>query len=310
MPKLFSKIRSAAIDGRALNPIFRKVQLKHLHDALSANASKIQDAIAADTNHTPAEVQLEYFLGMRHLTQAYTSLDPSQALHDEHSLARNQNSPHHREAVGIVLIHDPSQHAFFSCLLSALIPALAAGNCIIVQTPQSLLLTPRLVLDIIAGALDDDIFTTTHAPVSDADVNHPHIRVVQSGSANDDGPRPAHHLVSEPEMARVVAVVERDADVDAAAQEVVRARFALRGRAPYAVDLVLVNEWVRREFLEAVVRCVVRFAAEEGGRRTGVLDKGQGGGLLEMVRAERGVNVLSWSSAGAVVDVEDRLVFN
>jgi acyl-CoA reductase-like NAD-dependent aldehyde dehydrogenase len=301
MSKRFSNISSAAIDGRALNPIFRKTQLKQLHDALSDKASEIQDAIKNDTGHTPAEVQIEYWLAMRQLSQAYTAIDTNQAFHDEYAVSRSQSASQRREAVGIVVIH-PAKHAFFACLLSALVPALAAGNCVIVQAEQSLLRTPRLVLDLIGKALDHDIFETTTTPVNESDLGHPHIRVLQNGS---DGAHLSHHLVSDPE-ARVVAVVERDADLDGAAQELVRARFALRGRSPYAPDVVLVNEWVKREFLEAVVRHTVRFVAEDGKKTTPPPMSAPGQSLSELVRTEKGVNVLSWSSAGAVVEVEDR----
>lgn len=302
MPRPFSKIRSAAIDGRALNPIFRKTQLKQLHDVLSDKASEIQDAIASDTGHTQAEVQIEYWLAMKQLAQAFAAINPDQALHDEYALSRGQPPSQRREAVGIVVIH-AAKHAFFASLMSALVPALATGNCIIVQTEQSLLRTPRLVLDLIAQALDHDIFeaTTTNSTVADADLDHPHIRVLQNGT---DSAHLTHHLVSEPES-RVIAVVERDADLDGAAQELVRARFSLRGRSPYAPDLVLVNEWVKREFLEAVVRHSVRFASEEG-KKVPVRATDPDESISKLVKTEKRVNVLSWSSAGAVVDVEDR----
>ncbi|EAQ91827.1 hypothetical protein CHGG_00062 [Chaetomium globosum CBS 148.51] len=299
MPKPFSNIRSAAIDGRALNPIFRKIQLKQLHDGLLEKASDLQDAIAADTGYTPAEVQIEYWLAMHMLTQAFTAIDTDQSLHEEYAVSRGQNMPQAKEAVGIVVIH-PAKHAFFSCLMSALVPALAAGNCVIVQAEQSLLRTPPLVLDLIIQALDDDIFETTTNPINEPDLDHPHIRVLQNGS---ESAHLSHHLVSE-SKARVVAVVERDANLDVAARELVRSRFALRGRSPYAPDVVLVNEWVKKEFLEAVVRHTVRFVSEGGKKSPPRTAPGQS--LSELVRTEKGVNVLSWSSAGAVVEVEDR----
>ncbi|AEO67476.1 uncharacterized protein THITE_2116360 [Thermothielavioides terrestris NRRL 8126] len=309
MPRPFSKIRSAAIDGRALNPIFRKLQLKQLHDALSDKAAEIQEAIATDTGHTRAEVQIEYWLALRQLSQAHAALDPKKALHDEYAVSRGESASQ-REAVGIVVIH-PAKHAFFSCLMSALVPALASGNCVVVETEQSLLRTPPLVLDLIAHALDQDIFDTAPAPISEADLGHPHVRVLQNGS-DDAAPRLAHRLVSDPE-ARVVAVVERDADLDLAARELVRARFALRGRSPYAPDVVLVNEWVKREFLEAALRHAVRVGGPGGGggggggEKTGLrMGLGPQGPVADAVKKERGVSVLSWSAAGAVVDVEDR----
>jgi len=46
--------------------------------------------------------------------------------------------------------------------------------------------------------------------------------------------------------------VDRTADLKLAARELVAARFAFGGSSPYAPDLVLVNEFVKQEFLQAV----------------------------------------------------------
>lgn len=48
-----------------------------------------------------------------------------------------------------------------------------------------------------------------------------------------------------------VAVVDRTSDIDRAARALVHARFAFKGRSPYAPDLVLVNEFVRKDFMQA-----------------------------------------------------------
>ena len=46
--------------------------------------------------------------------------------------------------------------------------------------------------------------------------------------------------------------MDRTADLKLAARELVAARFAFGGSSPYAPDLVLVNEFVKQEFLQAV----------------------------------------------------------
>jgi hypothetical protein len=51
--------------------------------------------------------------------------------------------------------------------------------------------------------------------------------------------------------ARTVAVVDRTADLDAAAKAITTARFSFGGTSPYAPDLVLVNEFVKKDFFEA-----------------------------------------------------------
>jgi aldehyde dehydrogenase (NAD+) len=60
---------------------------------------------------------------------------------------------------------------------------------------------------------------------------------------------PTHDQLASPK-GRVIAVVDRTADLALAAQQLVTARFAFSGTSPYAPDLVLVNEFVKRDFLE------------------------------------------------------------
>jgi aldehyde dehydrogenase (NAD+) len=60
---------------------------------------------------------------------------------------------------------------------------------------------------------------------------------------------------------KVIAVVDRAADLHAAAEHLVTARFAFGGTSPYAPDIVLVNEFVRKEFLEHVLNHAIRFLA-------------------------------------------------
>jgi acyl-CoA reductase-like NAD-dependent aldehyde dehydrogenase len=302
MAKPFSKVRSAAIDGRAHNPFYKKVQLKKLHDKLVDSATEIQKAIADDTGHRPAEVKAEYWLAMRCVTETYKSIDPEQHLKDEYAIARSKDARDAREPVGIVVI-EPTLHTFTFSLLCALGPALAAGNCIIVQVEQTMLKTPRLVLEIIECALDNDIVYVTSKPVTSADIGHRHVRVLQNGSSSEEPPLD-NHLVSRSE-GRVVAVVERDADLQAAADALVRARFGLRGKSPYAPDVVLVNEWVKKDFLSAVVQCSIQFMTEAG--NDAAAPRGKSGKMfLDEVTKEGLSRIVSSGEYGMVVDIEDR----
>ena len=132
MPKPFSKIRSAAIDGRLHNPIFRKTQLKALHDALSKSITEIQRVISKDTGHRLAEVKVECWLALRTIAEAYTAIDSAKALKEANALAEGKDAPDAREPIGIVVI-EPTSHTFFYSLISALVPALAGGNCVLIQ---------------------------------------------------------------------------------------------------------------------------------------------------------------------------------
>lgn len=163
-----------------------------------------------------------------------------------------------------------------------------------------MLKTPPLVLDLVGNALDGDIFHYTSQRVTDADVDHRHIRVLQNGTSS---PLLANHLASCPE-ARVVAVVERDADLQAAAEALVKARFCLRGRSPYAPDVVLVNEWVKKDLLGAIVQCSIRLMADAGDASGPAARVNKA--LVDEVAKEGLARVVSSGGHGMVVDVEDR----
>lgn len=132
MPRPFSKVRPAAIDGRLHNPIYVKTQLKKLHDIFSQNVSEIQKAIAKDTGHQASEVKVEYWLAMRCLADAYSALNPDKLLEEEYAIANGKDAPTARVPVGIVVV-EPTMHTFFYSLVSAVAPAIAAGNCVVVQ---------------------------------------------------------------------------------------------------------------------------------------------------------------------------------
>lgn len=254
-----SKVRAAAVDGRLANPIYRQTQLKNLHDALSKATARIEAAISNDNpDYRPVDARLETRLALRLLGEISTAVNPTQALKDEYSIARSQDLAGGRQPFGIVVIEEPAPHAFLYSLISALAPAIAEGNTVIVQIKgNSLLETPKLVLELIAAALDKDIFTVVHEAVSSDDIGHRHLRVVQNGAAVGS----PGTITSDP-SARTVAVIERDADIQAAADALIAARFSLGGRSPYAPDLVLVNEWVKRDLIIALSASSARYMAD------------------------------------------------
>ncbi|KAH6692567.1 Aldehyde/histidinol dehydrogenase [Plectosphaerella plurivora] len=294
----FSKIRSAAIDGRAQNPFFRRTKLKALHEALAAHAADIQNALRSDSGHTPAETKVEFWLALGLIASTYNAISTDEVLDDEYRIARSVNAPNAREPVSIVLI-EPAAHTFLYSLISALAPALGAGNCVIVQAERSMLTAPTLVLKIVGEALGEDIFEVAHTPVAMSDVAYRHRRVMQNGCT---GPLLFFYSVSDPQT-KVVAIVERDADIEVAARTLVAARTGLGGKSPYAPDLVLVNEWVKKAFLEAASRQLASLAEISAKDKP---SRGAQSGLVKEALSEATAHVVSSSSFGAVIDVKDR----
>lgn len=163
---------------------------------------------------------------------------------------------------------------------------------------QSLLETPRLVLDLVGQALDNDIFEVT-AVATEADIGHRHVRVIQNDSSNQ---RLAHHIVSAP-TSPVVAFVERDADLEAAAKALVAARFGQGGKSPYAPDTVLVNEWIKKEFLSELIKQQIAFTVED----TKAIGSKKAMDLIKDGERE-GSSVVSSSPDGSILDIHDRYI--
>lgn len=297
-----SRIRSAAIDGRVHNPFFRKTQLKRLHDALVDDADAIQAVISQDTKHRQAEVKVEFALALKYLNDAFATIEPEQVLKQEYSIANGKDDANAATPIGIVVI-EPTTHAFLSSLVSALAPAILAGNCVIVQVcfyaciqdyadkaqaEQNLLQSPRLILELIDRVLDNDIFGYSFETITSENIGHSHIRVPQNGASTTD-------QVSSSSSSRVVAIVERDADVVAAARDIIEARFCLCGKSPYAPDVVLVNEWIRKDLTNALLQESARFAPD---------GNAQGKKTMSFLKDDS-VNVLSSGSSGTIVVVDD-----
>ena len=127
----FAALQAAAIDGRTHSIYYRQYQLEALHQALLSNSSSIQQAIAVDTEHTPAEIAIEIHLTLQSLKASYETLQPTKALADEYLIASGKDAPSNRVPAGIAYI-EPCTHTLLYSVVAPLSAAIAAGNCVIV----------------------------------------------------------------------------------------------------------------------------------------------------------------------------------
>jgi acyl-CoA reductase-like NAD-dependent aldehyde dehydrogenase len=132
MPSEFSDIRAAATDGRAHNHFFRHEELKRLHAALSENASEIQDSMVRGGGYRSAEAKAEFWLAMRCLRGVFSNLEPKKSIQSEYAISYLKDAPEARQPIGVIVVKPPKQPFFYS-LISALAPAIAEGNCVVVQ---------------------------------------------------------------------------------------------------------------------------------------------------------------------------------
>jgi acyl-CoA reductase-like NAD-dependent aldehyde dehydrogenase len=259
------RLRAAVTDDRAENSTYKQTELHNLHGVLRARAGVICAAIAQDRQCSAAEVETEFFLAMAAIRHFYESIDFAKELKEEYLVTTGVDNVSRRVGIGLVAIR-PTTYTRFYSVISPLAAAIAAGNCILLEvsprTP-SLIYHPdglqqledtgveitRLKLDevlkeVLPAALDSETFCITGTRLKDSDLASCTL-VDQRGTSAS-----AAQKLSSSE-ARTVAIVDRSADIDAAARAIVTARFSFQGMSSYAPDLVIVNEFVKKDFFQA-----------------------------------------------------------
>ncbi|KAB2573921.1 hypothetical protein BFW01_g3637 [Lasiodiplodia theobromae] len=321
--RALATVRSTAIDGRLHNIYWRQDQLRSLHSTLVSHEAAVLEATTRDSHNTLAEAKTEFYLTLAAVKQHFLSLSPKLELEREYSVAHGKDAADRRDPVGIVYIEpqtsSSSAHTLFYSVIVPLASAIAAGNCVVVQLETTLQTLPPVIRQLLSTALDQDIFAIVPTrPPSSFFATSNVISVLQSGSeqalSSISSTSTSASLIS-PAAARAVALVERNADLGAAARALVTARFGFGGRSPYAPDVVLVNEFAKEAFLNAVVQESIKYMAVAGEKSNGAAvngrvgdGRGKGGGVsvVEQLKNEAGVRVVTAGANGAILDVEKR----
>ncbi|KAJ4286843.1 hypothetical protein N0V90_013096 [Kalmusia sp. IMI 367209] len=228
-------LQATTLTRRCHNPYFRREQLKALHDALRIKSQILCNAIKQDTDVTDSEASIEVAAVLRILKEHHAEIDPKQELEEEYRISKGRDARDRTNPWGIIYLEPKWIHTPLFSLLGALSAAIAAGNCILLRS---------------------DTFQIVSSSPSAGELAKC-LCVLQATSLQI----PTHAQLVSP-AGRVIAVVDRSADVASAAASLVTARFAFGGTSPYAPDLVLVNEFVREAFIEQVLRKVVLFTAK------------------------------------------------
>ena len=104
-------------------------------------------------------------------------------------------------------------------------------------------------------------------------------------------------------------MVDRKFDLDEAAKAIINARSAFGGKSPYAPDVVFVNEFVKKDFLQALVRQVI--AAGNKVAQNGKLGARRDGGLRDLIAKlqktyHEDARIVTEESAGAILEIQSR----
>jgi aldehyde dehydrogenase (NAD+) len=121
------------------------------------------------------------------------------------------------------------------------------------QLENNLRALPSLLRKLLPQAIEADSFAILSSTPS-ADTIATCLQVLQETHTD----APTYTQLASPK-AKVIAVVDRTADLALAAEQLVAARFAFGGTSPYAPDVVLVNEFVKKDFLEHALKQSIRY---------------------------------------------------
>ena len=125
-------LRATATDGRVSNVRYRQDQLHFLHAALRNKSEEICSAIARDAASSKAASEMEFFLAVDSVRQAYQTLDFDNSLKEEYFVKFGKDNLSRRDRVGVVAIR-PCTHSRFYSIVTPLAMAIAAGNCVLVE---------------------------------------------------------------------------------------------------------------------------------------------------------------------------------
>ncbi|KFY28342.1 hypothetical protein V491_00524 [Pseudogymnoascus sp. VKM F-3775] len=296
------QLRVAAIDGRTENVRHRQNEIQKLHLCLRENATAILSSISKDTDGGSSaidvESEIEYWLTMNAVEQQYEGLDFEASIKKEYLIATGTNNQSRRIGKGVVVIR-PTTHTRFYSIIVPLVTAVAAGSCTVLELADTMLNVDSVLKDLLPKALDPDTFCIING------ILHGQENVFLIDQTAKSNVFSTNQLSSN-SSARVIAIVDRDADIEYAAKTIVKARFSFQGTSPYSPDLIVVNEYIKGEFIEACSRYARKFfpfASKSIGARNN--------NFIETKKAlkdaeDRGRATTSGTSVFKIVDIHDR----
>ncbi|USP82362.1 aldehyde dehydrogenase [Curvularia clavata] len=302
-------LQATALSARCHNAFFRQKQLKALHDTLRNNSSSIRDALKQDTHVTDEEATTEVAIGLDLVKEHYASIDVTKELEDEYQITKGKNAGDRRVPWGVAYIEPRKDHTPFFSVISPLSAAVAAGACVALKLENNLRALPSLLRKLLAEALESDTFLAISSDPPSESLSAC-LQVLQETQIRQ--PTYSQHVSPQ---GKVVAIVDRTADLASAAEQLVTARFAFGGTSPYAPDIVLVNEFIKKDFLEHVLKHSFRFLAGSGGVSNGTTNpketqrSSRVSSTFQTLCSSKAwkLNVVTQGDNGAIVDLSNLL---
>jgi aldehyde dehydrogenase (NAD+) len=268
IPELIANLRGTFETGRTRPIEWRRAQLRRLKAMLEEREGDLLDALAADLGKPRLEgwasdiaiVINEIEHTLRHLAgwmkpeKVWTPL-----------AQRPGRASIHREPLGVVLVIAPWNYPV-QLLLSPMVGALAAGNCVVGKPSEVAAHTSAVLARIVPEYLDPDCVAIVEGGVSETQAllaeRFDHIFYTGNGRVGQVVMEAAaKHLtpVTLELGGKSPTIVDDDANLDVAARRIAFGKFLNAGQTCIAPDYVLVARAREKELVERIGRAVSDF---------------------------------------------------
>lgn len=272
MPTLnqLNAIRTFYNSGVTKSYGFRKQQLEKLRDIVIAHEQEIYDALFIDLKKSPEECWITEngFL----LAEINNSIKKLEAWMRPKKVTTNlMNLPSksyiYSEPLGVVLIISPWNYPF-QLLLTPLIGAIAAGNCVVLKSSEFAPATAAIIQKIISLSFEEKYVSITN---EDGAVIIPQMmnnfsfdHVFYTGSTQ------VGKIIYEMAAKNLVpvtlelggkspCVVEKEVNAKVAARRIAMTKFSNAGQMCVAPDYVLVHSSVKEAFVQELKNAINEF---------------------------------------------------
>lgn len=272
MPTLnqLNAIRTFYNSGVTKSYGFRKQQLEKLRDIVIAHEQEIYDALFIDLKKSPEECWITEngFL----LAEINNSIKKLETWMRPKKVTTNlMNLPSksyiYSEPLGVVLIISPWNYPF-QLLLTPLIGAIAAGNCVVLKSSEFAPATAAIIQKIISFSFEEKYISITN---EDGAVIIPQMmnnfsfdHVFYTGSTQ------VGKIIYEMAAKNLVpvtlelggkspCVIEKEVNVKVAARRIAMTKFSNAGQMCVAPDYVLVHSSVKEAFVQELKNAITEF---------------------------------------------------
>lgn len=260
LAKKFSDLKSRALHNKSLNTSYRTDNLKKLLAWIEKSEKEIKRALLLDFQKSEFETQTSEISVVKNELKYFIKKTKSWAKPERvptPPALLGHTSTIHYEPKGVVLIISPWNYPF-QLAINPLIPALAAGNTVVIKPSELTANTSRLIHQMVSEIFSPDevICELGGKEKTEELLTYDFDHVFFTGST------PVGRIIAEACAKKLIpytlelggkspTIIDETANIEEAAEKVYWGKFLNRGQTCVAPDYILIHRSKKDEFIEA-----------------------------------------------------------